>query len=132
MLDHEAADRIEELEAKVAALQPTEQPEDERERFEACFQSDDELMRILPIDPSCKPIAWRGWQAAKRDAAQAPQERAVVTDAEILQWAKYIVRHPEKDHACEECGGTMIFEGFRCVFHKASAMLSLAQSKDKS
>jgi hypothetical protein len=68
------------------------------------------------------------------DAEEAPQERAAVTstlsDEQARQWAKYIVRHPEKDHACEECGGSTIFLGFRCVFHEALALLSLAQSSE--
>lgn len=76
------------IEAIDAALQPAEQPEDERERFEAWHKSmhdcsdyarrDDDSYEDWDIQ-----ISWNGWQAAKRDAAQAPQKRAAAADLRL-------------------------------------------------
>jgi hypothetical protein len=76
---------LDDADAALAALQPAEQPEDERSRFEASFKAADpvqtkitDLTKIRGNGDYQKPsaqFAWLGWQAAKRDVlTQAPQE----------------------------------------------------------
>lgn len=102
------------LEALLQSEAPVKQPEDERERFEAfCARNAEETHHK-------HPDGFAIWQAAKRDAlAQAPQERAAVTDAEIQElWGKTCMEDsPSKP-------------GWARHLRFARALLSLAQSSE--
>lgn len=85
-----------------AALQPTEQPEDERERFEAWANEIDSK----GFD---RYWAWQAWQAAKRDAAQAQQHDAIA-DAIHYPGCWDTAAYPTAADALKA-----VFEHYRCT-----------------
>ena len=131
----------------LATLQATEQPEDDLARFEAWhLEWRKTTWHPLPSDfqrgRAEMPEHWNtfsrndmltGWQAAKRDAAQAPQERAAVPQEvhDLIAWllgenGEFPAR-PEKIE-----GRLQPLYWWRTELRKRwDALLNLAQSKDK-
>lgn len=106
-------------------------PDTVNDRCARCSQSEDDL--LMDAERAAKQLM--------ADASEVTALRARVKELEAI--ADWVVRRSAEmekkswplvhvhDHACAECGGLMVIEGFRCAVHLARALHRPTPSQER-